>query len=102
MSITKVEKGPSTQIIDMEEMSLSEKLKFLKDNSDWKCMYKTELLKMHASTWKNNGLSNLKYSVIRRIPNCENGHGETIVVNVMENSDDADQWAGIDFNPWKK
>lgn len=53
-------------IEDMENMSLVDKLSFLKKHKDWKCMMKWELEADHASTWKTNGLANLDYVVCRR------------------------------------
>ncbi len=50
---------------DMEDMDLSEKLQFLK-GSVLKCNNKRELLAEFASTWRFNGLSNLKYEEINR------------------------------------
>jgi SAM-dependent methyltransferase len=59
------------EIQDLEYMTLAEKLAFLKqqklgarDNS-WKCMVKEELLKEHKDTWQSNGLSDLKYKVLK-------------------------------------
>ena len=54
-----------TMILDMENMDLKQKLSFLKEHRTWKCMNKTELLAEHHSTWKENGLSNLTYSLLR-------------------------------------
>jgi len=51
---------------DLEEMELSTKLDFLRQHKEWKCMVKWELAKESASTWKQNGLSNLKYEVLQR------------------------------------
>jgi hypothetical protein len=52
-------------IRDLEEMSLGEKLSFLKSNRTWKCMVKWEALEEHEKTWRNNGLADLKYSVLK-------------------------------------
>ena len=52
-------------IRDLEEMNLSEKLSFLKSNRTWKCMVKWEALEEHEKTWRNNGLADLKYSVLK-------------------------------------
>lgn len=53
-------------IEDMENMTLPEKLTYLKGHRDWKCMMKWELGAEHATTWKNNGLSNLDYTVLNK------------------------------------
>eukprot|EP00979_Chaetoceros_neogracilis_P005861 scaffold1133_cov294-Chaetoceros_neogracile.AAC.6 len=52
-------------IRDLEEMSLKEKLSFLKNNRNWKCMVKWEALEEHEKTWRENGLASLKYSVLQ-------------------------------------
>jgi hypothetical protein len=54
-------------LTDLENMTLAEKLSFLKEqnidrgsikgtDNHWKCMVKTDLLKEHSSTWRTNGL----------------------------------------------
>lgn len=51
-------------IVDLEEMDLSEKLSFLRNNKEWKCMVKWEALDEHEATWKTNGLADLKYTLL--------------------------------------
>ena len=41
-------------------MSLEEKLDHLRGHQEWKCQKKKELLQEHATTWADNGLSNLQ------------------------------------------
>jgi SAM-dependent methyltransferase len=54
-------------LTDLENMTLDEKLNFLKEqnidqngvkgsDNHWKCMVKTDVLKEHAQTWRSNGL----------------------------------------------
>ena len=88
--------GPSSgTIIDMEEMSLDNKLQFLRDHSKWKCMNKREVLGEHEATWKTNGLSNLKYEKINQI--WRNDDYCTIInVNVKENNHWSDLSLGIE------
>jgi hypothetical protein len=50
-------------LLDLEQMTLDEKLSFLKKNREWKCMVKWEALDEHEKTWKSNGLADLKYHV---------------------------------------
>jgi hypothetical protein len=50
-------------IIDLEEMNLQDKLNFLKQNKEWKCMVKWEALEEHARTWRTNGLADLSYNI---------------------------------------
>lgn len=52
-------------IQDLEDMNLQEKLTFLKNHRNWKCMVKWEALKEHESTWRQNGLADLKYSILK-------------------------------------
>lgn len=57
--------GPTTVTIqDLEEMDLSTKLGFLKQNSEWKCMVKWEALEEHPKTWQTNGLADLNYDIL--------------------------------------
>lgn len=62
-----VKLAPSAGTIeDMEQMDLDEKLSYLRENKLLKCMNKNELLREHAETWKENGLSHLKYTELER------------------------------------
>lgn len=51
-------------LVDLENMTLTEKLDFLRANKEWKCMVKWEALAEHEKTWKSNGMADLKYSVL--------------------------------------
>lgn len=62
-------------IRDLEEMGIDEKMAFLRQHRDWKCMIKRELLAEHEGTWRSNGLSSLRYKVQARVdgflaPSC--------------------------------
>jgi hypothetical protein len=58
--------GPTEgTIYDLEMMDLSTKLGFLKQNSEWKCMVKWEALEEHETTWRVNGLADLKYDILK-------------------------------------
>ena len=59
-------KDPSLKdaITDLEAMNLKEKLDFLRGHKEWKCNVKWECLNEHQTTWKNNGLTDLKYEVL--------------------------------------
>ena len=59
-NILKSKKG---SIRDLEELSLEQKLDYLREN-DLKFMQKNEALAKHESTWKNNGLNTLNYTNI--------------------------------------
>jgi hypothetical protein len=74
-------------IEDLEDMSLDQKLKFLKSHREWKCQKKWELLDEHEATWASNGLSDLAYNVVEK---NEVGHFppnecEMMVVDVQLN-----------------
>lgn len=55
-------------ITDLEDMTLQEKLKFLKRHREWKCMVKWEALEEHDKNWKTNGLADLQYKVLKKTP----------------------------------
>ena len=52
------------QLTDLEEMDLKQKLDFLREHKDWKCADKWERLEENSRSWRENGLSNLKYKVL--------------------------------------
>ena len=58
--IKKVHEG---SVKDLENLSLEEKLEYLREN-ELKFMKKREALAQHEATWKKNGLSNLEYKII--------------------------------------
>lgn len=60
MNIIKSSKG---SIKDLENMNLGQKMTYLKKTKE-KFMFKFEMIAMHNKTWKENGLKNLKYSII--------------------------------------
>jgi len=51
-------------IHDLENMSLKEKLNFLRVNKQWKCYVKWVTLEEHEKTWKTNGLTDLTYAIL--------------------------------------
>lgn len=53
-------------LTDLEGMDLQEKLGFLRQNKEWKCMTKWECLDEHQTTWKTNGMADLKYKVLSK------------------------------------
>lgn len=85
-------------IVDLEEMTLDEKLQFLRANKSWKCMVKWELEAEHAQTWKTNGLADLKYSLIETKDLHESKKATKSTVDVKLNGN---HWtnakAGIDY-----
>jgi len=52
-------------IVDLEQMDLTEKLNFLRQNREWKCLQKWEALDEHEATWRTNGLADLSYTVLK-------------------------------------
>jgi hypothetical protein len=98
---------PSTgsgTLVDLEQMNLTEKLDFLRQNKEWKCMVKWEALEEHESTWKTNGLADLKYQVLKTEflgggeKDIKKAKASKITVDVKLN---ASHWAnekcGVDF-----
>jgi hypothetical protein len=75
-------------------MTLQEKLKFLKRHREWKCMVKWEALEEHGKTWRNNGLADLSYRVLRTAPldtkDLTKSRATKITVDVQLNGD---HWA---------
>lgn len=51
-------------LVDLEDMDLQQKLGFLRQHKEWKCMVKWEALEEHEATWKKNGLADLTYNVL--------------------------------------
>ena len=76
--IKKVHDG---SIKDLEELSLQQKLDYLREN-DLKFMKKREALAEHEKTWKKNGLNNLDYKIIKLTKcgvNCEMYEAELLI-----------------------
>ena len=69
-------------LYDLEEMSLEEKLDFLRENKSWKNQAKWEAADEHRATWRHNGLVDLDYDVIQTIDLAESDHASIIKVNV--------------------
>jgi hypothetical protein len=93
--------GPTSgTITDMEEMTLDNKLKFLRDHSKWKCMNKREVLEEHDATWKSNGLSNLQYQPLSQT--WKNENCLLVTVDVKENNHWSDLVLGIDNTQLEK
>ena len=90
-------------------MSLKEKLNFLRENKAWKCMSKWEALDEHESTWRTNGLHDLKYQVIGTKALFDDDGGEgglgrgratKITVNVQLNGNHwSNDKCGIEYLP---
>lgn len=49
----------------MENMTLNDKLAFLRQHRDWKCQKKWEVLDEHKKTWQTNGLFDLKFNILK-------------------------------------
>ncbi len=77
-------------IIDMEQLSLNDKLAYLKKNKDLKCNIKYELLVQHEESWKTNGLSDLDYNILNETQNYINNNTKKILVDVKLN---ANHWS---------
>jgi hypothetical protein len=85
-------------LVDLEDMSLQEKLDFLRINKEWKCMVKWEALDEHESTWKSNGLADLKYSVLETKELDDTKKASKITVDVKLNGSHwSNAKSGVDF-----
>jgi len=87
--------APSTgKLTDMEDMSLADKLSYLKSNKVLKCMNKIEVLNEHETTWQTNGLNSLQYEELSR--ETLNPHASRVTVDVQKNNHWTDERCGID------
>jgi len=92
-------------LVDLEQMDLSEKLNFLRSHKEWKCMVKWEALDEHETTWRTNGLADLKYDMIGTQPlDGDNGHATKLKVDVKLNGNHwANDKCSVDFmGDWNK
>mmetsp|Transcript_2610 Transcript_2610/g.3483 ORF Transcript_2610/g.3483 Transcript_2610/m.3483 type:complete len:384 (-) Transcript_2610:369-1520(-) len=93
------ESPPSGNIRDLEDMTLKEKLDFLRENREWKCMVKWEALEEHEATWKTNGINNLNYKVLKITQIDDSSRASRITADVLLNPNN--HWAnvkcGVDF-----
>lgn len=96
-------KQSSPPITDLEDMSLQEKLKFLKRHREWKCMVKWEAIEEHDTTWKTNGLIDLNYKVLDKVSldtkDIKKSKATKITVDVKLNPNNhwANDKCGVDF-----
>ena len=87
-------------LIDLENMTLPEKLDFLRANREWKCMVKWEALEEHETTWRSNGMADLKYSVLetKELLLDDSKKATKVTVDVKLNGDHwANKKCGMDF-----
>jgi hypothetical protein len=84
---------------DLEEMTLTQKLDFLRENKQWKCMVKWEALDEHVTTWKTNGLADLNYKVLKTETLDPKNKSSKITVDVKLNGNNhwANEKCGVDF-----
>ena len=94
---------------DLEDMTLQEKLSFLKSHREWKCMVKWEALEEHDKNWKTNGLADLTYKVLKTTPldskDLARSKATKITVDVKLNPNNhwANDKCGVDFQgDWDK
>jgi hypothetical protein len=90
---------PSGSLTDLEDMTLTEKLNFLRDNKEWKCMCKWEALEEHEKNWKTNGLADLKYKVLKTTPLDETKKASKLTVDILLNDHWADMMSAVDYLP---
>ena len=85
--IFKVNKG---NIRDLEDLTIQQKMEYLKEN-DLKFMLKKEALAQHDATWETNGLSSLQYN-LKNESSCGE-HCERITVE-LDNIGNPDAYTG--------
>lgn len=91
-------------IVDLENMDIEQKIAFLRQNKEWKCMVKWEALKEHADTWRTNGLADLSYDIqkIGKLDRDDDGESKVtlLTVDVKLNGD---HWSnakcGVNYLP---
>ena len=85
---------------DLEEMNITEKMDFLRQHKEWKCMVKWELKDEHEATWKTNGLADLKYDLLKQTTLDEDG-GQKATKYTVDVRLNGNHWtnakAGIDY-----
>lgn len=91
-------------IVDLENMSLSTKLGFLKQNKEWKCMVKWEALEEHEQTWEQNGLNNLSYDILKisRLGKDDDGMSKAMMLTVdvkLNGNHWGNEKCGVDYLP---
>lgn len=91
-------------IVDLEDMDLTTKLGFLKENKEWKCMVKWEALEEHEKTWKANGLADLSYDIMKitRLDKDDGGESKAtkLTTDVKLNGNHwANEKCGVDYLP---
>ncbi|KAL3773416.1 hypothetical protein ACHAWO_004861 [Cyclotella atomus] len=96
--------GNEPLIVDLEEMSLHDKLAFLKQNKEWKCMVKWEALDEHKTTWRTNGLADLNYDIkgLNKLDKDDPGESKVtlLTVDVKLNGDHwSNEKCGVDYLP---
>lgn len=87
---------------DLEAMDISTKMDFLRKHKTWKCMVKWELKDEHETTWKTNGLADLKYKIVKTEQLGNSPHATKITVDLGTNGDHwTNEKAGVDYMPPK-
>ena len=91
-------------ILDLEEMTLQDKLSFLKQNKEWKCMVKWEALDEHKSTWRTNGLADLSYDIKKygKLDKDDNGESKVTLLTVdvkLNGNHWSNEKCGVEYLP---
>lgn len=96
----KFESPDSGSLQDLEQMSLEDKLAFLRQNKSWKCMVKWEALEEHMATWKTNGMADLKYKILSNKFMDDTKKASLITTDVLLNGNHwANDKCGVDYMP---
>ena len=91
-------------IVDLEDMDITTKMNFLRENKEWKCMVKWEALDEHVMTWKTNGLADLSYDIMKIARLDKDNVGESKVTKLTTDVKlNGNHWAndkcGVDYLP---
>ena len=91
-------------LVDLEQMDLQQKLGFLREHKEWKCMVKWEALDEHQTTWKKNGLADLSYKVLETASLDKSDKATKVTVDVKLNGSHwANEKCAVDFmGDWNK
>mgnify|MGYP003865582359 CR=1 FL=1 len=87
-------------LLDLEVLSLDEKLGMLRENRSWKNAVKWETADEHERTWRTNGLADLEYEHIETVDLEPLGRATKSAVDVQPNGDHwTNDRARVDYLP---
>ena len=90
----KAAKPTEGSLQDLEDMSIQQKMVYLKQHATWKCMNRTEVLEEHEATWTTNGLRNIQFITLDRVQ--LNMNAVRVRVDLQLNDHWTDLASGVD------